>query len=45
MHPKIREVIDTSQYCRPTIREIGAFLPEDDAEYDEWLKMGSVCKS
>jgi len=37
MHPKIREIIDTSQYCRPTIREIGALLPADDAEYDEWL--------
>lgn len=37
MHPKIREIIDTVPYSRATMREAGQFLPEDDAEFDQWL--------
>ena len=34
MHPKIRELADTSQFSRRTVREAADYLPEDDAVLD-----------
>ena len=34
MHPKIRELADTSQFSRRTVREAADCLPEDDAVLD-----------
>ena len=34
MHPKIRELADTSQFSRLTVREAADYLPEDDAVLD-----------
>ncbi|MGL4401914.1 MAG: SEC-C metal-binding domain-containing protein [Luteolibacter sp.] len=34
MHPKIRELADTSQFSRRTVREAADYLPEDDALLD-----------
>ena len=33
-HPKIRELADTSQFSRRTVREATDYLPEDDAVLD-----------
>lgn len=30
MHPKIRELADTIQFSRRTVREAAGYLPEDD---------------
>ena len=37
MHPEIREIIDTSHYCRATVNEAADHLPEDDEELDRWI--------
>ena len=34
MHPKIRELADTSQCSRRTVREAADCMPEDDAVLD-----------
>lgn len=34
MHPKIRELADTSQFSRLSVREAADHLPEDDAVLD-----------
>ena len=34
MHPKIRELADTSQCSRRTVREAADYLPEEDAVLD-----------
>ncbi len=36
MHPRIREIIHTSNYCHAAVMEAGSLLPEDDAELDGW---------
>jgi hypothetical protein len=37
MHPGIREIIRTSNYCQAAVIEAAALLPEDDAELDGWI--------
>ncbi|MEO5712690.1 MAG: SEC-C metal-binding domain-containing protein [Luteolibacter sp.] len=37
MHSRIREIINTSNYCHAAVMEAASLLPEDDAELDEWI--------
>ncbi|MES2477190.1 MAG: SEC-C metal-binding domain-containing protein [Verrucomicrobiota bacterium] len=37
MHPGIREIIHTSDYCHASMKKAAALLPEDDAELDGWI--------
>ena len=37
MHPRIREIIHTSNYCHASVKEAAALLPEEDAELDGWI--------
>lgn len=37
MHPRIREIIETSNFCHASVKEVAALLPENDAELDGWI--------
>ncbi|MEO8615857.1 MAG: hypothetical protein ABI600_12010 [Luteolibacter sp.] len=37
IHPRILEIIQTSNYCHAAMLEADSLLPEDDAELDEWI--------
>ncbi|MEO5917914.1 MAG: SEC-C metal-binding domain-containing protein [Luteolibacter sp.] len=37
MHPRIREIINTSNFYHASVIEAGSLLPEDDAELDGWI--------
>ena len=37
MHPGIRDIIHTSNFCHASVKQAAALLPEDDAELDGWI--------
>ncbi|MES2661109.1 MAG: SEC-C metal-binding domain-containing protein [Verrucomicrobiota bacterium] len=37
MHPRVSEIIETSNFCHASVKEVAALLPEDEGELDGWI--------